>query len=150
MKFFFNFLAFVNISSAYLGFSGRHRAQGDIGEHYESHEHESFHDHFAHALSVMRYYRQQRGRNLDFAHMHIRWKSYIWLIFQKSRQIWTNVWITFIWEKNYVYKLYLMMITFGQNEEIKFQTGLNSKIFERLKCKTGSLSVQLMHRHDFR
>ena len=72
MKFCFKFLAIVNVAFAHLGFSGRHRAHDDLGDHhgsYESYEHRSFHDHFAHALSVMRYYRQQRGKNSDSANM---------------------------------------------------------------------------------
>ena len=65
MKFFLKFLAIFNVSFANLGFSGRHGAHGARGDHYgnyESYQHRSFHDHFAHALSVMRYYRQQRGK----------------------------------------------------------------------------------------
>ena len=31
--------------------------------HDETDKHESFHNHFAHALSVIRYYRKQRGEN---------------------------------------------------------------------------------------
>ena len=74
MKFFLKLLVILNVTFANLGFSGRHRAHGDIGDHhgdYESYEHGSFHDHFAHALSVMRYYHQQRGKNSKFATLKI-------------------------------------------------------------------------------
>ena len=56
MKFFLNLLAILNVAYANLGFAGRHR-----GDHSVHHGNYSFHDHFAHALSVIRYYRQQRG-----------------------------------------------------------------------------------------
>ena len=72
MKFFLKLLACVNGAFANLGFSRRHHAHDDLGDHHgnnESYEHRSFHDHFAHALSVMRYYRQQRGKNSDSANM---------------------------------------------------------------------------------
>ena len=74
MKFFLKLLVILNLAFANQGFSGRHRAHDDKGDHhgdYESYEHGSFHDHFAHALSVMRYYHQQRGKNSKFATLKI-------------------------------------------------------------------------------
>ena len=83
MKFFLKLLAYVNVAFANLGFSRRHHAHDDLGDHHgnnESYEHRSFHDHFAHALSVMRYYRQQRGQtyllgwksNIEFYFLEIK------------------------------------------------------------------------------
>ena len=77
MKFFLNLFAMVNVAYANLGFAGRHR-----GDHSVHHGNHSFHDHFAHALSVMKYYRQQRGRDPDFCMQHAysqsrRWKCNI-------------------------------------------------------------------------
>ena len=83
MKFFLKLLACVNVAFANLGFSRRYHAHDDLGDHHgnnESYEHRSFHDHFAHALSVMRYYRQQRGRT----HLQGR-KSYFEFYFLRNK-----------------------------------------------------------------
>ena len=64
MKFFSNLLAIVNLACAKQGFSGQHMRHKTV--HYDSYKHGSFHDYFAHALSVMRYYYQKRGRKSDF------------------------------------------------------------------------------------
>ena len=81
MKFFLNLLAILNVAYANLGFAGRHR-----GDHSVHHGNYSFHDHFAHALSVIKYYRQQRGKDSDFCIQHAysvakRWKCNIKLFF---------------------------------------------------------------------
>ena len=83
MKFFLKLLACVNVAFANLGFSRRHHVHDDLGDHHgnnESHEHRSFHDHFAHALSVMRYYRQQRGQTYLLG-----WKSNIEFYFSEIK-----------------------------------------------------------------
>ena len=61
---FSNLLAIVNLACAKQGFSGQHMRHKTV--HYDSYKHGSFHDYFAHALSVMRYYYQKRGMNSDF------------------------------------------------------------------------------------
>ena len=60
MKFFSNLLAILNLACASQSYSGLHMRHKT--RHYESYKHGSFHDYFAHALSVMRYFRQKRGK----------------------------------------------------------------------------------------